>query len=201
MLSVILSLALPALFSGIMLCVPKPAEPQKTKTKNSKKKPKSDPDPPPLNKNKLAIFSAVCIFLFLILHFITAGFMAGGGHIPLIAEFLYFALAYGSFACKTFVKNEQKVRFMKSAAVCAAAVLAAEVLVFNGKSLTTDKSVQTFTGSQLLITGEYTIDGDTVTMTGNTEVYLNEVPSFAGGLVIDARQEKNLSCLPYLCEV
>ena len=201
MLSVILSLALPALFSGLILCVPKPAEPQKTKDKKSKKKPAPASNPPPVNKNKLAIFSAVCICLFLILHFISVGFMAGGGHIPFIAEFLYFALAYGSFACKTFVKDERKVRFMKNAAVCAAAVLAAEVLVFNGKSLTTDNSVQVFTGSQLLITGEYAIDGDTVTMTGNTEVYLNDVPSFAGGLVIDARQEKNLSCLPYLCEI
>ena len=197
MLSVILSLALPAIFSGLLIIAPKPPEPAPKSKKKSAHAEKS----PPVNAKQLAVFSVICIAFFLLLHFITTGFMSGGGTVSYLAEVLYFTAAYGYFAGKCLMKDQRRIKFLKGCAVCAGVLLAAEVLVFNGKSLTTDKSETLFTGSALEFAGEYSLDGDTVTMTGNTDVILNNVPENAGALVIDVRQEVSPDCRPYLCDL
>lgn len=127
----------------------------------------------------------------------------GGSGIPAAAVVIVSLLPYAAVIAPYCTKNESWHRFLKWSAVSAAAVLVAEVAVFNGKSITKDSTDIVYTPENIRAEGAVTTAPDALRFTSDGSLYIDDLPDDVHGVVLKVHQDERfddyVESRPYRC--
>lgn len=130
--------------------------------------------------------------LLLILCFLVKRFMfLDGDNIPISVVVIASVLPFAAAMTAVWTTKEKLSRFLKSVALSAMIILAAEVVVFNGKSFTTGSTDTVVDLQEATVEGEASLDGDHAVITRDGSVTITNVPKGTKALICDVRQAES----------
>jgi hypothetical protein len=113
----------------------------------------------------------------------------GDSGISLIGSALTSAAVFGAVLSKRY-KAPRISAFLKKSAICACVILAAEVLIFNGKSFTSQKTDQVLSTSDITIGSNAEISADNdISVTGDSDMKMYNIPEDARVLLVSLDAE------------
>ena len=149
-------------------------------------------------------FIELCVFV--ILSIVSQRLMYSDGYrIPGAALTVSGILPFAAVIAPYCTKNKRLAALIKHTAVCAFVLLIAEVIVFNGKSLTTKNTNMIYISESLTFDGDISENGTSLVVSGNGTITLDNIPENTNALMLDVHQEENYEAYhesrPYYCEV
>ena len=140
----------------------------------------------------LAVFAAE-LSVFVILGILSQFFMFNTGEdIPMYVTAIAAIVPFAAVLAPYLTSNDKICRFLKRSAVITFALLTAEVVLFNMKSFTRgDLDVKLKDG--VTIDGSASMTGSSVSISGDTRIFLNEVPEGTKGIIVDTVQKRRES--------
>ncbi|WP_295066537.1 hypothetical protein, partial [Ruminococcus sp.] len=119
----------------------------------------------------------------------SVGMIDGDSGISLIGSALTSAAVFGAVLSKRY-KAPRISAFLKKSAICACVILAAEVLIFNGKSFTSQKTDQVLSTSDITIGSNAEISADNdISVTGDSDMKMYNIPEDARVLLVSLDAE------------
>ena len=135
------------------------------------------------------------ILILMVLSLIISTFMFRyGDFFNPIAVAVSALLPFLSVMLKMVLPEEKQLhQFVKVLTLCGLILLSAEVLVFNGKSLTTDSNTTILTVDDITFeeSDQLKKQGDSLIIKGDCEMFLNTLPQNAKGFIFHMNQEIN----------
>ncbi len=146
------------------------------------------------------------IVLFLLLTLAVSAFTISGEETALHPGCLLLAACLPMYAIWLWLFCPKQNRLRKTYAVISAIallLLPAEVFLFNAKSFTTDKTLADCTISELapVMEGEAAADADSIVITGNTTLTLNDIPAGMSALTFDMQQKFTNKSFPFFLNI
>lgn len=127
--------------------------------------------------------------VLLILCLLVEQFMfCDGGSIPVVMMFVAAVMPFAAVMTAIWTSKEKLIRFLKGTALSAMIILAAEVVVFNGKSFTTGSTDAIVNISEATVDGKVSVRGDCAVIEGDGSVTITNVPEGTKALICDMRQ-------------
>lgn len=119
----------------------------------------------------------------------SAGMIDGNSGISLLGAALTSAAVFGAVLAKRYEAPRIK-SFLKKSAICAVAILAAEVLIFNGKSFTSQKIDETLSTSSIDLGATATaITDKEISVPSDTDIKMHSIPEGAKVLLVNLDAE------------
>ena len=135
--------------------------------------------------------------VLLLLNALSQFFMSNDGNmISPVAITITSVLPFAAFLIKEFTSKKQLASFLKRAAVAAFAVMSVEIIIFNFKSFDTKRKSETLDLSLLPTSGSAVYNDDTIGISSNSDIFIDNVPDYCRALVIDIEQERNDASSP-----
>lgn len=130
----------------------------------------------------------ICAMVFL--SAVTSVTMIEGNKgISLLGSALTSAAVFGAVLAKRY-EAPKISSFLKKSAVCAVAILAAEVLIFNGKSFTSDKTDKEISFYDITLGANAAIaENSDISVTGDTDMRMSNIPEDARILLVSLDAE------------
>ncbi len=139
------------------------------------------------------------VLFFFVTQKLIAGFYADtDGIIPAIVMAIVSVLSFGAVLGVLFIGKESVKRFLKRLAVFSAALVAIEIVIFNGKSFTTAFESYVFESDRITIDTPDTAEcygSCGVLAKGNSIFIIDGIPEFTKVISIDAEQAE--SAMPF----
>ncbi len=179
------------------------------KMQNKRENSKTNQDERENKKNTENQFSkalAITLFIewgvFLLLSIISEHFLFNDGNkIPVLMLLLAAALPFGAVLARYHLSDKRIAKFLKKTAICAVALMIAEVVLFNGKSFT-DGSTDEIIGTNVMTTeGTAEFSGSDIIISGDASVILSDVPDQTEALILNMNQEVRDDSLPFNVEL
>lgn len=106
-------------------------------------------------------------------------------------------LVFAAAASEELISPEAAA-FLKKSAICAVALIAAEVLVFNGKSFDSLRIDETISTADMVLPESAAVNEEgNIVISEGAAFELNKIPENAGAMIIDAVQEPEGYCRPF----
>lgn len=148
----------------------------------------------------IALFTEIIVFSSLSV-IIEKFYLSDERQIPFIIILFCAFLPFGALLAGRHLSDERIVRLLQKTAVCAIALLLAEVVVFNGKSFASEH-VSKVIGSDAIITEGLAEKKDgSIIISGDASLILNDVPKGTQGLILRMNQEKSVDSLLFNAEL
>ncbi|SEH68504.1 hypothetical protein SAMN02910265_02114 [Ruminococcus flavefaciens] len=140
-------------------------------------------------KNLAAALGCLICAMVLLSAVTSVGMIDGNSGISLIGSALTSAAVFGAVLARRY-KAPRIGAFLKKSAICACVILAAEVLIFNGKSFTSQKTDQTLSTSDITLgaNAESSADND-ISVTGDSDMKMYNIPEDARVLLVSLDAE------------
>lgn len=160
--------------------------------KRNEKEGEGKPIAKQLSKHLTAVL-VIELIVFLMLSIISEYllFHDEGSSIPVFIMLPAAALPFGAVLAKHYVSNEKIGRFLKKTAICALALIAVEVVLFNGKSFTTGSTDAVINTNAMLVGGAAERRENDILITGDASITLSNLPDDITGLILDTEQEQH----------
>ncbi|WP_295073921.1 hypothetical protein [Ruminococcus sp.] len=140
-------------------------------------------------KNLAAALGCLICAMVLLSAVTSVGMIDGDSGISLIGSALTSAAVFGAVLSKRY-KAPRISAFLKKSAICACVILAAEVLIFNGKSFTSQKTDQVLSTSDITIGSNAEISADNdISVTGDSDMKMYNIPEDARVLLVSLDAE------------
>ena len=150
-----------------------------------------------LVKKLLAVFCVEWVF-FLTMCIVTRSNMMNDSHwLPPAAIALAGMLPFLFILVREFSDRPRTAKFLKRSAAAVLALYAAEVFVFNGKSLDSSPKSQYLDMSSLTLTGSAALSGDEIVLSAGGEIIIDDVPDYTRSLVVDVYRDTKEPALPF----
>lgn len=164
---------------------------KKKQSKSFKKK------KPEFRKKLLTAMFFEAVF-FTVLSTVSEDLMfSDGDHISPVIMFIVGILPFLAVITKNFFPERKISGFLKKTAVCAAVLMLIEVVVFNGKSFDKLRIDETLPLQNMTLSGEAAASGDSVIVSGQAEIIINNVPENTNNLILKMDQEQNEYSMPF----
>lgn len=112
-----------------------------------------------------------------------------GRGVSAAAGFAVSLLTFAAAVSGSFL-SPKVTAFLKKSAICAAALIAAEILIFNGKSFAGLRIDETISAENMLIPENAAVNEEgNIVISGETTLELNSLPENVNSMIIDAEQE------------
>lgn len=147
-------------------------------------------------RDKLSDYLITTAFLewaiLIILAVVSSFFMANDGSIisPL-AMLAASALPYSAIIAKRFLPDKRIASLLKKSAVCAVAIIIAEVVLFNAKSFGDGKIDEIITADRLTMDEAVTMNDENIIISNNTSIEINGLSKGTDALILNLAQENN----------
>ncbi len=163
-----------------------------------KKQGKSFKKKKPEFRKKLLAAMVFEVAFFAVLSVVSEDLMFSyGDHISPVIMFIAGILPFSAVITKYFFPERKISGFLKKTAVCAAVLMLIEVVVFNGKSFDRLRTDETVSLENMTLSGEAAASGDSIVVSGNAEIIINNVPENTNNLILDMNQEQNAWSMPF----
>ena len=147
-------------------------------------------------KNLAAALACLICAMVLLSAVTSVGMIDGNSGISLIGSALTSAAVFGAVLAKRY-KAPRISAFLKKSAICACVILAVEVLIFNGKSFTSNKVDKVIPASDITIgaNAESLADNE-ISVTSDTDLRMINIPEDSRVLSVSLDAEGDAS-LPF----